>query len=629
MSDSTPIPHLPSGGRAHERDVADLRHELCTPINHIIGYGEIMLEDAEDQGCAELIPALRRIVEAGHQLLTTIGEGLSDAMLRGDPVAIAEQRHELRTRIACTIGVCEIIEARADRGDAVTAGSDVDRVMTALRQLLATIEDRLVVTHHEPRDPTPPADHPAGVAQAELQTEACVPWARPVVAEMTACILVVDDSEANRDLLARLLAKQGYSVEMAEDGKAALRELRTRTFDLVLLDIMMPVMDGYQVLQALKDDPVLCAIPVIMLSALDQIENVVKCIQLGAEDYLTKPLNPVLLKARIEGCLERRRARLQARKLGCYTLERRIGSGGMGEVYLASHALLRRPAAIKLLLQDKVSEKAIAFFEREVQLTSQLTHPNTVAVYDYGRTPDGLFYYVMEYIEGMNLDELVEAEGVLPDGRTCHVLRQVCASLAEAHDHGLIHRDIKPANIMLCQHGGIHDFAKLLDFGIAQELASEGEEAGGRMLGTPAFMAPEAIRSPEDMDGRSDLYALGCVGYYLLTGMTVFDAVGQRNMLRAHLDLSPVPPSKRIERRLSPDLEKLILRCLAKDKADRPGNARELAVALAECRVNDEWRPGDMAAWWERFAERRHRFTERATAAKHMAQTLEIAFDDR
>src|SRR5262249_34398118 len=219
------------------------------------------------------------------------------------------------------------------------------------------------------------------------------------------------------------------------------------------------------------------------------------------------------------------KATLEAKQLGQYALEENLGAGGMGTVYKARHAMLRRPTAVKLLDVDKMSDAAVARFEREVQLTSGLTHPNTVAVFDYGRTPDGIFYYAMEYLDGMNLDDLVKKHGALPEARMAFILRQVCGSLAEAHAAGLVHRDIKPANIFLTRRGGLHDFVKVLDFGLVKALDGQDKAnvtSPNALIGTPLYLAPEAMNHPDRVDARTDVYAVGAVGYFLLTGTPVF-----------------------------------------------------------------------------------------------------------
>jgi eukaryotic-like serine/threonine-protein kinase len=296
-----------------------------------------------------------------------------------------------------------------------------------------------------------------------------------------------------------------------------------------------------------------------------------------------------------------RQAAIEARQLGQYSLEEKIGSGGMGVVYRGRHALLRRPTAIKLLDAEKTTERAISRFEREVHLTSQLTHPNTIAIYDYGRTPEGVFYYAMEYLDGINLDELIERHGPQPEGRVVHILLQICGSLTEAHGIGLIHRDIKPANIVLCQRGGHYDVVKVLDFGLVKSIDSERETQitlAGSIAGTPLYLAPEAIEHHEQVDARSDLYAVGAVGYFLLTGTPVFQGTSITEVCMQQVHAPPERPSVRLGRPVSPELEDLLLACLAKDPTDRPASADELAEQLAKCRTCGEWTRADAAAWW-------------------------------
>ena len=265
------------------------------------------------------------------------------------------------------------------------------------------------------------------------------------------------------------------------------------------------------------------------------------------------------------------------KQLGQYTLEEKIGSGGMGSVYRARHAFLRRATAVKLLNSDNVTEGGLARFEREVQLTSRLNHPNTIAVYDYGKTPEGVFYYAMEYLEGINLQELVKKCGPLPEGRVVAILKQVCGSLAEAHDIGLIHRDIKPENIVLTCRAGMPDFVKVLDFGLVK--AADAEETAkltqaNVTVGTPHYLSPEAVDRPDTVTALADIYAVGAVGYFLLTGTPVFSGKTVMEICMKHVRAIPDSPSQRLGHAVSPRLEALILRCLAKDPKDRPSSAR-------------------------------------------------------
>ncbi len=287
-----------------------------------------------------------------------------------------------------------------------------------------------------------------------------------------------------------------------------------------------------------------------------------------------------------------RREIAKARKLGQYTLGDKIGEGGMGVVYHASHALLRRPTAVKLLQDDRVKPDAIKRFEREVQLTAQLTHPNTITIYDYGRTPDGVFYYAMELLTGATLQHIVETQGAQPEARVAHVLRMVASALAEAHARGLIHRDIKPANIMLGERGGTADVATVLDFGLVRELdagASPELTTVGSIVGTPMYLAPEVIKANQT-SARSDLYALGAVGYFMLTGSTVFDGDTVVEVCGHHLHSPVIPPSQRLGKPIHAGLEALLVACLAKDPSARPGGASELVDALDELDL-PRWKP--------------------------------------
>jgi hypothetical protein len=300
-----------------------------------------------------------------------------------------------------------------------------------------------------------------------------------------------------------------------------------------------------------------------------------------------------------------RKAALNARQLGQYALGDKIGEGGFGSVYRAHHALMRRPVAVKLLQTDKLNQMTAVRFEREVQLTSQLTHPNTIALYDYGRTPDGVFYYAMEYLDGLTLDRLVKQYGPQPEGRVIFILRQICGSLAEAHAIGLVHRDIKPSNVFLTRRGGVPDFVKVLDFGLVKGRFEEGQldlTGATATLGTPLYMSPEAVERPTTVDALSDLYSLGALGYFLLTGKPLFDSPTLGEVLMNQVKTIPALPSERLRQPVSSDLEELLMQCLVKDPALRPTGARELDDALAACQSATAW-PRELAdEWWRNFA---------------------------
>jgi serine/threonine-protein kinase len=294
----------------------------------------------------------------------------------------------------------------------------------------------------------------------------------------------------------------------------------------------------------------------------------------------------------------------KARQMGSYKLIEPIGSGGMGEVWRAEHRMLARPSAIKLIragAQDP--EQALRRFEREARAIAALRSPHTVSLYDFGATEDGRFYYVMELLDGMDLEALIERHGPQPSGRVIYILRQICRSLAEAHDSGLVHRDIKPRNIYLCHLGIEHDFVKVLDFGLVKSVTRDAETltalSGGVIAGTPAYMAPEMVNGGEAIDARADLYAMGCVAYWLLTGTTVFStAAGAVSTMLAHVQDPPAPPSSR--RPVPADLEAVILRCLEKNRALRPQNALELLRLLDSCESAGLWDQHRAADWWNR-----------------------------
>jgi serine/threonine protein kinase len=296
------------------------------------------------------------------------------------------------------------------------------------------------------------------------------------------------------------------------------------------------------------------------------------------------------------------------REMGSYHLGELLGRGGMGEVYKATHRMLARPAAIKLIHPQVLAARdrksaglAVARFKREAEAAAQLRSPHTVELYDFGETEDGTLYFVMELLEGMDLESLVRREGPLPEKRVIHILRQVCESLEEAHASGLVHRDIKPANIHVGRVGLRHDFVKVLDFGLVKSVVSPpGEDsmatAAGLTPGTPAYMAPEMALG-ESIDGRADIYALGCVAYFLLTGQLVFEATNGLQLIAKHMQEQPVPPSTRTELDVSPTFERVVLACLAKRREDRPQTAAELDRMLGEVET-EPWSEEEATRWW-------------------------------
>jgi serine/threonine-protein kinase len=301
----------------------------------------------------------------------------------------------------------------------------------------------------------------------------------------------------------------------------------------------------------------------------------------------------------------------RAQELGSYRLVERLGQGGMGEVWRARHQLLARPAAIKLMRPEVLGGSSLerqselqARFEREAQATASLRSPHTIELYDFGVADSGAFYYVMEFLDGFDLETLVERFGPIPPERSIHLLMQVCHSLAEAHAEGLIHRDIKPANVYVCRYGREVDFVKVLDFGLVKsrgdERATEPSLTRNHHVGgTPAFMAPEQVLGDKPIDGRSDIYAMGCLGYWLVTGQLVFVGRTPMDTMLQHTQTKPVPPSQRTEMNIPESFDRVILACLEKDPDDRPSTADDLAARLASIEAPGSWTTDLTHQWWD------------------------------
>lgn len=353
---------------------------------------------------------------------------------------------------------------------------------------------------------------------------------------------------------------------------------------------------------------VLATIPVLLLTSLMILSNEFAAVVAAnsqvwpvvLETALTMLLTAVASVWGVHAIGRLRTEAYQARQIGQYRLKKRLGGGGMGEVYLAEHLLLKRPCAIKLIRPDKAGDpQALARFEREVQETARLTHWNSIDIYDYGRAADGTFYYVMEYLPGMNLEQLVQMHGPLPAGRVIHLLTQVCDALGEAHQHGLVHRDIKPANIFAAKLGGVYDVAKLLDFGLVKPSGPASAPSltqEGMVAGSPLYMSPEQATG-ESVDARSDIYSLGLVAYYLLTGRPPFESDKAIKVLLAHVNESPPLPSQ-LNEAVPHDLEEVVLRCLEKDPELRFQSVGALRQAVEDCAAAGSWNRELAAAWW-------------------------------
>jgi serine/threonine-protein kinase len=323
---------------------------------------------------------------------------------------------------------------------------------------------------------------------------------------------------------------------------------------------------------------------------------------------LISPICAAFLAHQISRVVHRLNARVvKAREVGSYRLVERLGEGGMAEVWRANHRMLARPAAVKLirpkvLIQHgpREAERLLRLFTREVQATASLSSPHTIQVYDFGITREGAFYYVMELLDGMNLQTLIERYGAQPSERVAYLLIQACHSLREAHERNFVHRDVKPANIFVCWLGGEYDFVKVLDFGLVLDRHPTPEELEDekRFVGTPAVMAPEMLRFHSPVDARADIYALGCVAYWLLTGARVFEATTLHDMLVMHAHQKPALPSRRLGRSVHGQLEEIVMSCLDKNPNRRPQTARELSEILSGLRFDEPWSEDRAEHWW-------------------------------
>ena len=294
------------------------------------------------------------------------------------------------------------------------------------------------------------------------------------------------------------------------------------------------------------------------------------------------------------------------RRLGAYRLGRVIGEGGMATVYLARHGLLKRPTAVKLLKPARASDEMIARFEREVQLASSLSHPNTVEIFDYGRTRDGYFYYAMEYLDGMTVSEVLARQSPLPVPRVIHLLHQVCAALAEAHARDIVHRDIKPENVMVCRYGGSHDFVKILDFGLVKHLTEKHSRdltRTLRILGTPLYMAPERLRNPADVDARSDIYAVGALAFLMLTGRRLFESSDDLELTSKILNDEPPRAGELATQPIPAELDLIVTSCVEKKRELRPQRVADLAEAFEALATEHRWTQREAQEWWQAHAK--------------------------
>jgi CheY-like chemotaxis protein len=624
--------------------VQEWRHELRTPVNHIVGYAEMLLEDVTEAGLEAPATALREAIAAAKDAVTLINATLAperESVDGADIAALGRALQGPRDRVATAMQHF----VAGSEGMGPTFADDVRRILRAADRLIDVASPPPADEAHAPA-PTPDDGAPASAAR----------------------ILVVDDVEDNREVLRRRLVREGHAVDVAADGREALDRVEAVAYDLVLLDVMMPEIDGYAVLRQLKSDAATRDIPVIMISALDDVEGIGRCIESGAEDYLPKPFDPVLLRARIAASLEKKRFRDQEKEYlqevnrviaaatavetgsyddgaladvaqrddalgrlarvfdgmatrvraredrlrtqvhalrreiaeardtaehlvleppdpgklpvgerfaGRYDIEDVVGAGGMGTVYRALDIELDETVAIKTLLPEFVSDPGLVErFKREIRLARRISHRNVVRAHDLGEC-EGVYYLTMEYVEGLTVRDLLDQRGRLEISSTIALGRQLAASLAVAHEEGVIHRDIKPQNLLLDAEGVL----KVMDFGVAR-LAERSVTLTevGLILGTPAYMSPEQIIG-EEIDTRTDLYAAGVVLYECLVGRLPFDAKSTVSLIAKVLN-DEAPPPDANEGEIPAPLTALVLTLLAKNPADRVQTAQELADQL-------------------------------------------------
>jgi len=619
--------------------LAELRHDLRTPLNHVIGYTEMLLEDSADPRLEETLAAAREALGLINATLGVAGAGTSD---------VANLYDALRGPRGRIVAAITALLPGTEDGRDGTFTAD-------LRKILGAAERLVPGGAASPSAPATPTAQPTPLRSPESPG---TPRAR---------ILVVDDGADNRDVLRRRLERSGHAVESAEHGRSALELLAAMPFDLVLLDVLMPELDGFAVLEAIKGNPALRDIPVIMISALDEMPSIVRCIEHGAEDYLHKPFDPVLLRARINASLEKKRLRDQeveylravgrvieaataveagsyrqgaltavarrADELGrlarvfdsmvlqmkareerlrdqvrdlradieearrtskelavavdggnLHTGERLgqrfeilavLGRGGMGTVYRARDLELEEEVAIKTLRPELVTDAAL--LER---FKDEIRLARRLSDQNIVRTHDfgefaGVYFLTMEYVEGITVREVIDTRGRLGVSSTLAIAAQLAHSLAVAHEHGVIHRDIKPQNLLLDAAGVL----KVMDFGVARlaERTTSITEAG-LAIGTPAYMPPEQLMA-EPVDARSDLYAAGVVLYECLTGKTPFEAPSVMVLVKKLLTEAPRSPAE-LNPEVPPALAALVLRLLAKPPEERVQTARELEQQL-------------------------------------------------
>jgi serine/threonine-protein kinase len=465
----------------------------------------------------------------------------------------------------------------------------------------------------------------------EIAETPLAPWHKlayglyPIVFALTVAILVLREWSSQQLLLIDQIVIN-FAILLALFTSAVFFPTQLPVFGVALLlfvhAAIIPVQTGYQVTPAAVT---VIGYPFAMLAAYQWMPGVKEywggvggdsafrdmvlegTFSLGALAAIS-----VLITQALYGM---RKSLHKARSLGNYVIERELGQGGMGRVFMAQHALLCRPTAIKTLeaIQFDGRPGHLKRFEREVRLSATLTHPNTITIYDFGRSSDDTFYYAMEYLEGLDLQRLVERFGSMPPERAVYILRQVCGALAEAHARGIIHRDIKPSNIFLTNRGGLFDFVKVLDFGLAKQVDVDDTSTltqDGALFGTPRYMAPEMVYGKDEVDNRADIYNVGGVAYWMVTGHAPFESESSVEVIVDHVKTEPKPPSTVTEVPIPEELDGIILRCLEKKPSDRFQTALELLSALDGIQFEEPWDEDRACSWWSLHAPEDVRISE-------------------